>query len=85
MPLPVPIAELKENDGAIWASTGRTAMGELTVRGPFHVSVPVVNLPTGALTFLMVMVTSRVCPALAKLSTCGSTWTLTPGMSTAGR
>ena len=49
VPLPVPVAELKEKDGAIRASTGRTAMGELTVRGPFHVRVPVVNLPIGAL------------------------------------
>src|SRR3954451_5838050 len=59
-PLPVPVAELKENDGAIWASTGRRAMGDVTVRGPFQVRLPVLNLPTGALTFRMVRVTSRV-------------------------
>src|SRR6478609_12062141 len=32
-PLPVPVAELKENDGAIWASTGRMAIGDVADRG----------------------------------------------------
>src|SRR5215217_2711333 len=84
VPLPVPVAELKENDGAICASTGRMAMGELTVRGPFQVRLPVLNLPVGALTFLMLRVTSRVWPALAKFSDFGSTWTLKPGRLTSG-
>src|SRR6476620_9639199 len=66
-PLPLPVGELKENDGAIWASAGRMAIGELTARGPFQVRRPALTSGTGARSRRRAGLARRSSTAIAKL------------------